>query len=406
MASNACFAAFAAAEQVPIIHYYGLEVLTMAKKIMISSLLLKGDKVDVEEFLKNTFPSKKQIILAPYHGGNPFSLDDMPFEHLEEICILKPSNEPAPIVAQHNHDAYNSLRIAVVNSAPDEKDFHLDSLKTFVQNAVLENLAESIHKEFASYYHPVEQQQLLLLGNRKTYSTDKTKIQRLESNKRKEDAIQKKSEARAALPSTSTKAASKNQSASSKPSASAKVSQDDLPTSANIKSSSKKSNHKASDEPKRKSRKEINYREDSGDSTSSVEYPVEGTHTDEESDAKLSDSGNKTPVFLQPPQVDPQPFMTAAIPEDHINFQTRIPKNKKKSSKRLKRTKSPSSDDQDSKPASTRERQRLEKKSSKHKKRSSKKHAKKSRKYSSSSSSSSSSSEEESDLSEQVSMAL
>ena len=50
-------------EEVPIIHYYGLEVMTMAKKIMISALLLKVDKVDVEEFLKETFKSKKQIIL-------------------------------------------------------------------------------------------------------------------------------------------------------------------------------------------------------------------------------------------------------------------------------------------------------------------------------------------------------
>ena len=30
----------------------------------------KEIKWDVEEFLKDTFPRKKQIILAPYHGGN------------------------------------------------------------------------------------------------------------------------------------------------------------------------------------------------------------------------------------------------------------------------------------------------------------------------------------------------
>ena len=57
MASNACFSIFAITEEVPIIHYYGMEVMTMAKKIMISALLLKVDKVDVEEFLKETFKS-------------------------------------------------------------------------------------------------------------------------------------------------------------------------------------------------------------------------------------------------------------------------------------------------------------------------------------------------------------
>ena len=58
MASNLCFATFAAAEQVPILHYYGLEVFAMAKKVLISALLLKADRVDVEEFLKDTFPRK------------------------------------------------------------------------------------------------------------------------------------------------------------------------------------------------------------------------------------------------------------------------------------------------------------------------------------------------------------
>ena len=49
----------------------------------------------MEDFLKQTFTSKKQSILAPYYGGRSFSLDDIPFDQLEEICALKPSCEPA-----------------------------------------------------------------------------------------------------------------------------------------------------------------------------------------------------------------------------------------------------------------------------------------------------------------------
>jgi len=41
---------------------------------------------------------------------------------------------------------------------------------------VIENLSTSIHKEFASYFDPVQKQQLLLLGNRKVYPTEKAKI--------------------------------------------------------------------------------------------------------------------------------------------------------------------------------------------------------------------------------------
>ena len=62
MASNPCFAAFSTTEEIPILHYYGVEVLTMAKRVLISALLLKGNKVDVEEFLKDTIPRKQQIM--------------------------------------------------------------------------------------------------------------------------------------------------------------------------------------------------------------------------------------------------------------------------------------------------------------------------------------------------------
>jgi hypothetical protein len=55
---------------VPILHYYGLEDYTMAKRYSFQLCFSKEIKWDVEEFLKDTFPRKKQIILAPYHGGN------------------------------------------------------------------------------------------------------------------------------------------------------------------------------------------------------------------------------------------------------------------------------------------------------------------------------------------------
>ena len=122
--------------------------MTMAKKIMISALLLKVDKVDVEEFLKETFKSKKQIILAPYYGGKSYSLDDIPFEALEELCVVKPSSEPCPIVSTHNEEEYNVRRISYINANSDEKPSALENIRTFVQIAVQENLSASIHKEF------------------------------------------------------------------------------------------------------------------------------------------------------------------------------------------------------------------------------------------------------------------
>ena len=137
-------------------------------------------------------------------------MNDISYQELEDLSIFKPSCEPQAIIGSHNADEYNSHRIAYVNAPSDEKSSALDSLRDFIHNAVLENLSASIHKEFASYHHPIQNQRLLLLGNRKIYTTNKTKIQQFELAKKKDDAAKKKAEARAALPSTSSKNASKS----------------------------------------------------------------------------------------------------------------------------------------------------------------------------------------------------
>ena len=372
MASNPCFSVFAEMEEVQILHFYGLEVLTMAKRVSVSNLLLKVDKVDVEDFLKATFTDKKQVILAPYHGGSYFSLNDIPCEALEEICVYKPSSEPSSIIAAHNEEEYNVKRISFVTANPDGKASALNSFRDFVFTAVLENIAANIHKEFASYFNPMDELQLLLLGNRKVYSTDKQKIQRFETSK-------KKSEARAALPSTSSKQAAKNSQSGSKSNnpVSPKPKQQ---ASQEISGSNLKSSLQSSEvnDKKRSTRKEVNYKEASGNSTSSVEYPVEGKHTDDESEAEVSDAGNRTPVFNNQIPAPVPNFMsfadattqpTAGLPE----FYARIPKNKKKKASKYS-AESPNPSEPDSKPASTKEKKRLERKhSSKRNKKSSRK---------------------------------
>jgi len=80
---------------------------------------------------------------------------------------------------------------------------------------------------------------------------------------------------------------------------------------------------------KRRTAKEINYKEDSGNTTSSVEYPVEGKHTDDESEGGKSESGNRTPVFFNPPQQGTlpnfmtEPAATMQLSGGPLNFPTR-----------------------------------------------------------------------------------
>ena len=120
----------------------------------------------------------------------------------------------------------------------------------------------------------------------------------------------------------------------------AKANQDFNPNQVKLKPSPKK----------RSARKDVNYKEASGESTSSVEFPVEGKHT-------ASDSGNKTPIFPQQNQ-----FPTFDAPNSSTQttgapfaFYTLIPKNKKKNSKHSRSSRSPSLDDLDTKPSSNKE---------------------------------------------------
>ena len=76
---------FRGAAPVPILHCYGLEDYTMAKRYSFQLCFSRDVKWDVEEFLKDTFPRKKQIILAPYHRGNSLA----PYHRITEGTALR-----------------------------------------------------------------------------------------------------------------------------------------------------------------------------------------------------------------------------------------------------------------------------------------------------------------------------
>ena len=79
----------------------------------------------------------------------------------------------------------------------------------------------------------------------------------------------------------------------------------------------------------------MNYKECSENSTSSVEYPVEGKYTDDKSEREASDPGNRLPIFSQQALVPN--FMICAnatlqAPACPPAFYGRIPKSKKNKS--------------------------------------------------------------------------
>ena len=177
MASDDCSASFAALPATPILHYWGIEIVTPAKKFSVASFLQKHSKMDVLEFLQATFPDKRhaQIILIPSRNGDNSSLDSYSFEALEQIVHFKPQVESASIIhVDRNRQGYESLRGDYLAANDAERPSFLVFIKDFVHQELFENISSNIHKGFASWT-AADVGPLLLINNRKVYSTDQSK---------------------------------------------------------------------------------------------------------------------------------------------------------------------------------------------------------------------------------------
>jgi len=367
MGSDDLAAAFSALEEVPILHYYGHEIVTLARRFNVQHFGQTFSKMDIEECLKQSFTSKKQLILWPFNDGNTgLSLEEMPFELLDSVVLFKPSVETSAIVGPHNRDEYEAMKNQYLTGTVDERPANLMHIKDFILPAVLENLAANIHKGFASYFSPDVNLQLLLLDNRKVYSTDKVKIKQVESKLKK----QQRSSARANLPH---------------------ISDTNAESDSILKSSAPMPQRTPAGKPRRRI-EDSSSSSESGYSSSEILYPVEGKHTSSESEP----DGNETPVLLkvQPPasptymtsagtammaSAGPLAFATPPLKRQH----------KSKAPKKTSSSRSSALTDDDSKPSAA-EKRKMDRKDKKKRSKKSKKHSKRSKKSSSSSSEASS----------------
>ena len=367
MGSDDLAAAFSALEEVPILHYYGHEIVTLARRFNVQHFGQTFSKMDIEECLKQSFTSKKQLILWSFNDGNTgLSLEEMPFELLDSVVLFKPSVETSAIVGPHNRDEYEAMKNQYLTGTVDERPANLLHIKDFILPAVLENLAANIHKGFASYFSPDVNLQLLLLDNRKVYSTDKVKIKQVESKLKK----QQRSSARANLPH---------------------ISDTNAESDSILKSSAPMPQRTPAGKPRRRI-EDSSSSSESGYSSSEILYPVEGKHTSSESEP----DGNETPVLLkvQPPasptymtsagtammaSAGPLAFATPPLKRQH----------KSKAPKKTSSSRSSALTDDDSKPSAA-EKRKMDRKDKKKRSKKSKKHSKRSKKSSSSSSEASS----------------
>ena len=157
-------------------------------------------------------------------------------------------------------------------------------MKNLVHTAVFQNLATNALKSFGTFTDTSTDLAMCLLDFRKLFTTDQNKVQPIQN--RINRAI-----ARAALPRVQDDAKP-----SAKPSDDAKLSEDPVPSQASAK------NTNSDRVPSGRLRKKITEPSSSSSSegsasSSEVEYPVKGCHTDTEQDI-LSD-GHSTPIVIR-----------------------------------------------------------------------------------------------------------
>jgi len=141
-------------------------------------------------------------------------------------------------------------------------------IKELSFNATLENLAANALKGFGSFMHEPSGIRVFLLDNRKLYTFDQARVKTISNAISKENARMAKLSAQDET----------------------KLDSDNAKKPKSTKRKSKKSGHN------KIAPEDDQNEDDSGDSTSSVSIPCEGTHTDSEEDEHFS--GNNTPILL------------------------------------------------------------------------------------------------------------
>ena len=325
MASSDITALFFDQEEIPMALLFGPETIVPGRRCAISSLGGNFDRVQALEALRTLFPSNLQVIVWKSTSNEPISLESMTFEEMETAVAFKARGEACNIAgeSQLEYDNLKAQYLSAINES--ERVGVLQAMKNLLHTAVLQNLAANALKSFETFTDTSTELAMCLLDFRKLFTTDQSKVQPIQN--RINRAI-----ARAALPRVQDDAKP-----SAKSSDDAKLSEDPVPAQASAK------NANPDRAPSGRLRKKITEPSSSSSSedpasSSEVEYPVAGCHTDTEQE-NLSD-GLSTPIVIRTvpaPSFESQPKeIFQPIPSQSYHT---IPKKKKtKKSKKDKKS--------------------------------------------------------------------
>ena len=314
-------------EEIPMALLFGPETIVPGRRCAISSLGGNFDRVQALAALKAIFPSNLQVIVWKSAANEPISLESMTFEEMEMAVAFRAKGEACNIVGDSQLE-YNNLKAQYTSAINEsERVGVLLEMKNLLHTAIFQNLAANALKSYGTFTDESTGLSMCLLDYRKLFTVNQSRVQAIQN--RINRAI-----ARASLPRI----------------------QDDVKISARESEDAKlcadgadevilaKAPAKSSDLPDRapsgRLRKKIldpssSSSSEHSPSTSEVEYPVEGCHTDSERE-ELSD-GNSTPIVVRTAaafsqhESQPKESSTPALP--------RIPRKKNKKSKHSKKSK-------------------------------------------------------------------
>jgi len=361
MAHTDIVAIFAASEDRPMAPLFGSNVVVHGKRVLISALGANFDRVDVLQALRELIVDQKQLIVWKSSTLEPLSLDMMTFEEIEAATQFKATNESSSILGDSILE-YNNLKAQYLSATNDQEQAGvLNLIKELSFNATLENLAANALKGFGSFMHEPSGIRVFLLDNRKLYTFDQARVKTISNAISKENARLAKLSAQDET----------------------KMDSDSAKKPKSTKRKAKKPNHN------KIAPEDDQNEDDSGDSTSSVSIPCEGTHTDSEEDEQFS--GNNTPILAEEKSVAraatpiPPSFNIGSVFSSSSRT-TDFQAQSKQKQKKLKK--------KDKKPRVSKPKKQPKKSSKKNKKSKARKHKKHSSRHRVSSSSSESASED------------
>jgi len=184
MSQSDLVSAWNAQPGIPFIPDYGIDVVLMGKRIEIGHLS-SYSKGEILLALKQFIPSKHLVVLTSSNNGTPITIGTMSIQQLKDCVLWKPRVEPSAIIGTEFKAAFHSLYRQALSTDAQDATEALNMAQNLSFDCTLEAIAGNCIKNFMFYWDANISCNIFLMGNRKLFSLDTTRIRAMENRMRK-----------------------------------------------------------------------------------------------------------------------------------------------------------------------------------------------------------------------------